>query len=357
MSASPASDTMLPDAMRIALRDAQAQVNTLVLGKPQQVRLAFVALLADGHLLIEDLPGLGKTTLAHAMAATLGLGFQRVQFTSDLLPADILGVSVYEAQARRFEFHPGPVFTHVLLADEINRAPPRTQSALLEAMAEHQVSIDGETRKLPDPFLVIATQNPVDLAGTYPLPDSQLDRFLLRLALGYPDESAERALLAGSDRRDLIAQAAPLLDAQRVIALRRMVLEVHASEPLIAYVQALVDQGETTEEEAAIHPKSNVLLGCLGTEEEPRFEPHFIPQLQIGDSLLACSDGLWHYFTTEELGSVLNSLPPREASEFLVDKARARAMGGGDNLSLAIVKVEPLVVNKPVVGSAFAPLR
>ena len=240
MSASPASDTMLPDAMRIALRDAQAQVNTLVLGKPQQVRLAFVALHADGHLLIEDLPGLGKTTLAHAMAATLGLGFQRVQFTSDLLPADILGVSVYEAQARRFEFHPGPVFTHVLLADEINRAPPRTQSALLEAMAEHQVSIDGETRKLPDPFLVIATQNPVDLAGTYPLPDSQLDRFLLRLALGYPDESAERALLAGSDRRDLIAQAAPLLDAQRVIALRRMVLEVHASEPLIAYVQALV---------------------------------------------------------------------------------------------------------------------
>ena len=240
MSASPASDTMLPDAMRIALRDAQAQVNTLVLGKPQQVRLAFVALLADGHLLIEDLPGLGKTTLAHAMAATLGLGFQRVQFTSDLLPADILGVSVYEAQARRFEFHPGPVFTHVLLADEINRAPPRTQSALLEAMAEHQVSIDGETRKLPDPFLVIATQNPVDLAGTYPLPDSQLDRFLLRLALGYPDESAERALLAGSDRRDLIAQAAPLLDAQRVIALRRMVLEVHASEPLITYVQALV---------------------------------------------------------------------------------------------------------------------
>ena len=240
MSASPASDTMLPDAMRIAMRDAQAQVNTLVLGKPQQVRLAFVALLADGHLLIEDLPGLGKTTLAHAMAATLGLGFQRVQFTSDLLPADILGVSVYEAQARRFEFHPGPVFTHVLLADEINRAPPRTQSALLEAMAEHQVSIDGETRKLPDPFLVIATQIPVDLAGTYPLPDSQLDRFLLRLALGYPDESAERALLAGSDRRDLIAQAAPLLDAQRVIALRRMVLEVHASEPLIAYVQALV---------------------------------------------------------------------------------------------------------------------
>ena len=240
MLASTTTRKMLPDALHVSLRDAQAQVNARVLGKPQQVRLAFVALLADGHLLIEDLTGLGKTTLANAMAATIGLGFQRVQFTSDLLPADILGVSVYEAQTRRFEFHPGPVFTHVLLADEINRAPPRTQSALLEAMAEHQVSLDGETRKLPEPFLVIATQNPVDLAGTYPLPDSQLDRFLLRLALGYPDEAAERALLAGSDRRELIAQATPLLDAQRVIHLRRMVLDVHASEPLIAYVQALV---------------------------------------------------------------------------------------------------------------------
>ncbi|HTL15541.1 MAG TPA: AAA family ATPase [Thermomonas sp.] len=240
MHAPTAPGAMLPDALRTALREAQAQVNTLVLGKALQVRLAFVALLADGHLLIEDLPGLGKTTLAHAMAATLGLGFARVQFTSDLLPADILGVSVYEAQARRFEFHPGPVFTHVLLADEINRAPPRTQSALLEAMAEHQVSIDGQTRPLPDPFLVIATQNPVDLSGTYPLPDSQLDRFLLRLALGYPDAQAERALLAGSDRRDLIARAVPLLDPERVVALRRAVQAVHASEPLLGYVQALL---------------------------------------------------------------------------------------------------------------------
>ncbi len=240
MTPHTATDAILPDALRSALLDAQAQVNTLVLGKPQQVRLAFVALLADGHLLIEDLPGLGKTTLAHAMAVTLGLGFQRVQFTSDLLPADILGVSVYEAHARRFEFHPGPVFTHVLLADEINRAPPRTQSALLEAMAEHQVSIDGQTRALPDPFLVIATQNPVDLAGTYPLPDSQLDRFLLRLALGYPDELAERALLAGSDRRALIARTQPLLDAERVLALRRAVAAIHASDALLAYVQALV---------------------------------------------------------------------------------------------------------------------
>ncbi len=239
MSALPAAK-MLPDALRAALRDAQAQVNTLVLGKPQQVRLAFVALLADGHLLIEDLPGLGKTTLAHAMAATLGLGFQRVQFTSDLLPADILGVSVFDAQARRFEFHPGPIFAHVLLADEINRAPPRTQSALLEAMAEQQVTIDGHTHALPHPFFVIATQNPVDLAGTYPLPDSQLDRFLLRLTLGYPGEDAERTLLASADRRDLIAQTTPLLNAEDVLALRLAVNDVHASEALVGYVQALL---------------------------------------------------------------------------------------------------------------------
>ena len=234
--------TMLTDAQREALKQALGQVNTLVLGKPQEVRLAFVALLSDGHLLIEDLPGLGKTTLAHALAATLGLGFQRVQFTSDLLPSDIIGVSVFDAQARRFEFHPGPVFAHVLLADEINRAPPRTQSALLEAMAEHQVTVDGSTHVLPDPFFVIATQNPVDLAGTYPLPDSQLDRFLLRLTLGYPGEEAERALLAGIDRRDMIAQMRPVLGAADVLVLRQAVSAIHASPALIAYVQALMNR-------------------------------------------------------------------------------------------------------------------
>lgn len=237
-SAQPASK--LVDKQRDALKQALAQVNALVLGKPQEIRLAFVALLSDGHLLIEDLPGLGKTTLAHSLAATLGLGFARVQFTSDLLPSDIVGVSVYDAQARSFEFHPGPVFAHVLLADEINRAPPRTQSALLEAMAEHQVTVDGNTHALPDPFFVIATQNPVDIAGTYPLPDSQLDRFLLRLNLGYPGEQAERALLAGVDRRELIAQALPLLDAEDVLALRRAVSSIHASDALIDYVQALL---------------------------------------------------------------------------------------------------------------------
>ena len=253
--------TMLTDALRDALARAQQQVNSLVLGKPQEVRLAFVAILSDGHLLIEDLPGLGKTTLAHALAATLGLGFQRVQFTSDLLPSDIVGVSVYDAQARRFEFHPGPVFTHVLLADEINRAPPRTQSALLEAMAEHQVTVDGSTHALPNPFFVIATQNPVDLAGTYPLPDSQLDRFLLRLSLGYPGEQAERALLAGADRRDLIAQSLPLLGADEVIALRAAVAGVHASDALLDYLQALLTRSrEQPGVRVGLSPRAGIAL-------------------------------------------------------------------------------------------------
>ncbi|WP_374320418.1 AAA family ATPase [Pseudoxanthomonas kaohsiungensis] len=235
-----ASAPILPDALRGSLSQAQRQVNALVLGKPQEVRLAFVALLAGGHVLIEDLPGLGKTTLAHALAATVGLGFQRIQFTSDLLPADVLGVSVYEAGSRRFQFHPGPVFTQVLLADEINRAPPRTQSALLEAMAEQQVTVDGTTHPLPDPFFVIATQNPVDLSGTFPLPDSQLDRFLLRFSLGYPNAESERVLLTGADRRELIAQAVPVLGDGEVQALRRAAEQVHASEALVGYVQALL---------------------------------------------------------------------------------------------------------------------
>ncbi len=240
MENSPRVPAMLPEELRQALRNAQDQVNGLVLGKAQEVRLAFVALLSGGHLLIEDLPGLGKTTLAHALASSLGLGFQRVQFTSDLLPADVLGVSVYEATTRQFQFHPGPVFTHVLLADEINRAPPRTQSALLEAMAEQQVTLDGVTHPLPDPFFVIATQNPVDLSGTFPLPDSQLDRFLLRLALGYPNPESERELLRGTDRRHLIAQATACLDDNQVRALRDAVNQVHASEALIQYVQSLL---------------------------------------------------------------------------------------------------------------------
>ena len=234
------STAPLPNELRDSLARAIAQVNTVVLGKRREIRLAFVCLLAGGHLLIEDLPGVGKTTLAHALAATLGLGFQRVQFTSDLLPSDIIGVGIYERDAGRFKFHPGPIFTQLLLADEINRAMPKTQSALLEAMAEEQVTVDGVTHALAPPFFVVATQNPMDFAGTYPLPDSQLDRFMLRIGLDYPDRDAERALLTASDRRELIAQLAPCLDAAQVAALRRAVPHVLASASLIDYVQALL---------------------------------------------------------------------------------------------------------------------
>jgi len=235
-----ASTPILTDLHHQALLDAKAQINSMVLGKSHEVNLAMTCLLAGGHLLIEDLPGLGKTTLARTMAATLGLDFQRSQFTADLLPSDILGVSIFDSITREFRFHPGPVFTQLLLADEINRAPPRTQSALLEAMAEQQVSIDGQTHKLPQPFFVIATQNPVDLAGTFALPDSQLDRFLLRLKLGYPDANAEREMLMGDDRRHLIAQLSPKLSQAQLLSLQHAVTQVHASAALINYVQALM---------------------------------------------------------------------------------------------------------------------
>ena len=236
LSPQPAPETDLRDALARSI----AQVNTVVLGKRREVRLAFVCLLAGGHLLIEDLPGVGKTTLAHALAATLGLAFQRVQFTSDLLPSDIIGVGIYEREANRFEFHPGPVFTQLLLADEINRATPKTQSALLEAMAEEQVTVDGVTHRLAPPFFVVATQNPLDFAGTYPLPDSQLDRFMLRMSLGYPDRDAERAMLSATDRRDLIGTLSPCLAPAQILELRRACAAVLASPALVDYVQALL---------------------------------------------------------------------------------------------------------------------
>jgi len=252
---------ILTETARDALSAAIAQVNKLVLGKPREIRLAFACLLAGGHLLIEDLPGLGKTTLAHALAATVGLEFQRTQFTSDLLPSDILGVSVFDQANQLFRFHPGPIFTQLMLADEINRAPPRTQSELLEAMAEQQVTVDGTTHGLPQPFFVIATQNPVDLAGTYPLPDSQLDRFLLRLSLGYPDQRAEREMLSTEDRRELIAQVKPQLQAADVLALRDATLRVHASETLIGYVQELVSQSRRqTGVKVGLSPRAGLAL-------------------------------------------------------------------------------------------------
>lgn len=259
--ASSAGTPTIPEFSPDALSRAQEQVNALILGKSTQVRLAFIAVLAGGHVLIEDLPGLGKTTLAHALAATLGLNFQRVQFTSDLMPADVLGVSIFDAGEQQFRFHPGPVFTQVLLADEINRAPPRTQSALLEAMAEAQVTLDGSTYPLPQPFFVIATQNPVDLSGTFPLPDSQLDRFLLRFSLGYPDAASERALLAGEDRRVQIAQTPAQLDAEAVLALREHVNQVHASAALIDYVQALLSRSRNHPGlETGLSPRAGLAL-------------------------------------------------------------------------------------------------
>jgi MoxR-like ATPase len=216
------------------------QLNTVIVGKSDQTQDCIACLLAGGHLLIEDVPGVGKTTLAHALARTFGLQFSRVQFTADLMPSDLSGVSVYERGQEKFVFHPGPLFAQVLLADEINRASPKTQSALLEAMEEKQVSIEGETRALPSPFFVIATQNPLDQLGTYALPESQLDRFLMRISLGYPDRASERQLLNSQDRRTLVNALPSLLSATELAALQAQVLKVHASEALLDYVQDLV---------------------------------------------------------------------------------------------------------------------
>lgn len=222
------------------LARAREAVNQVIVDKPGVVDLAFTALLAGGHLLIEDLPGVGKTTLAQALSLVMGGDWQRIQFTSDMLPADIVGVSIYRRDEERFEFRPGPVFANIILADEINRATPRTQSALLEAMSEGQVTVDGETHPLPRPFYVIATQNPLDLTGTYPLPDSQLDRFLLRTRIGYPSRSEERRLLTEPDRRSLLEGMAPVLSPERINQLVQSAAQMHVAEPVLDYIQALV---------------------------------------------------------------------------------------------------------------------
>ena len=251
------------DTLKLRLDTAMAQVNRVLLGKPRQVKLAFTCLIAGGHLLLEDVPGVGKTTLAHALAATFALNFQRVQFTSDLLPSDIIGVSVYERDSGLFRFHPGPIFTGLLLADEINRASPKTQSALLEAMAEDQVTIDGQTHALARPFFVVATQNPLDLNGTFPLPDSQLDRFLLRISLDYPDAAAERALLTGSDRRQVLAQLDPQLDGAALTELHEQAQTVTASAALLDYLQALLGASRRHPDiRVGLSPRAG--LGLLG---------------------------------------------------------------------------------------------
>lgn len=222
------------------LDSAIEQLNQIILGKDQAIRLAMTCLIADGHLLIEDLPGVGKTTLAHSLAKIVGLKYQRVQFTSDLLPADIIGVSIYSREQELFHFHPGPIFSEVFLADEINRATPRTQSALLEAMEENQVTIENETRSLSKPFFVIATQNPSDQIGTFPLPESQLDRFLMRISIGYPDYKAERDLLMGSDRREMIKDLKPVINPLHLKAIQSLVQNIHCSSALLDYIQDLI---------------------------------------------------------------------------------------------------------------------
>ncbi|HEJ5354156.1 TPA: AAA family ATPase [Pseudomonas aeruginosa] len=220
-------------------------VDEILLGKDRQVRLALACLLARGHLLIEDLPGMGKTTLSHALARVLGLSFQRIQFTSDLLPGDILGTSVFDKDSGQFVFHPGPIFAELVLADEINRATPKSQSALLEAMEEGQVTIEGATRPLPEPFFVIATQNPASQGGTFSLPESQMDRFLMRLSLGYPGRAAERSLLLGEARRNLLPRLEPLLDHAALAAFQAEVPKVRASDALVDYVLRLVEATRT----------------------------------------------------------------------------------------------------------------
>lgn len=237
------------------------QAGRIVLGKERQIRLALACLLARGHLLIEDLPGVGKTILAHVLAKLLGLNFHRIQCTADMLPADIIGVSIYDRNTGAFQFHPGPIFAQIILVDEINRATPKSQSALLEAMEEQQVTCEGETRPLPEPFFVIATQNPYHQIGTFPLPESQLDRFLMRIEMGYPDQAAERELLAGADRRDMVAALNPCMEPGELIELQRSVREVHVSEALISYVQAIVDHTRRSPDyEVGLSPRAALAL-------------------------------------------------------------------------------------------------
>ena len=258
---SQTSQTQRNEAITGELDRAVARISQIILGKDEQIRLSLACLIARGHLLIEDLPGAGKTTLAHAIAKVMGLDFQRIQFTSDLLPTDVLGLSIYDRDSAAFEFHPGPIFSNLVLADEVNRATPKTQSALLEAMEEHQVTVEGETRPLPAPFFVIATQNPMYQIGTFPLPESQLDRFLLRIHLGFPGESAERELLQGADRRDMIEELEPVFDSDKLQDIQRQASKLLVSDALLDYVQAILSfSRESPQFEFGLSPRGGLAL-------------------------------------------------------------------------------------------------
>ncbi len=247
--------------MQSKLQNVVESLNQIILGKPNQIKLAIVCLLAKGHLLIEDLPGMGKTTLAHALAKVLGLDFQRIQFTSDLLPGDIIGSAIYRRSDETFKFHKGPIFTQVILADEVNRATPKSQSALLEAMEEYQVTVDGVSRKLPEPFFVIATQNPFHQIGTYPLPESQLDRFLIRISLGYPAREVERQLFSGQDSRALIENLQPVLNGASLILMQQAVDKVSVTDKLYEYLQDLIAASrESSEWLHGLSPRGGLAL-------------------------------------------------------------------------------------------------
>ncbi|WP_410498768.1 AAA family ATPase [Chitinibacter sp. S2-10] len=284
------------------VHQAEQQLNQIILGKQATLQLALICILARGHLLLEDIPGVGKTTMAHALATILGLQFVRIQFTSDLLPADLLGVSVYERNTDAFRFHPGPIFTQVLLADEINRATPKTQSALLEAMAEQQVTIDGQTRLLPHPFFVIATQNPQAQIGTFELPESQLDRFLLRLELGYPDTKAERTLLQGISRQDVLAQLKPALSADQLQQAQNEVKTIKLAEPLLDYIQALV----------------------AATREDQRFSYGLSPRAALG-LVQACKASAWLEARSMVIPEDVQRVFPSVAGHRLISRQSGRS--------------------------------
>ncbi len=296
------------EADAAAVSAALAALETVILGKPRQIRLCLACLMARGHLLIEDVPGVGKTTLAHALAHLLGLAWQRVQFTSDLLPADIIGVSIFDRAHQRFEFRRGPIFTQLLLADEVNRASPRTQSALLEAMEERQVSADGTTYRLPDVFFVVATQNPHEQLGTFALPESQLDRFLMRVTLGYPDAGHERELLRGGDRRDLLPQMPPALNPAGVLRVQQQVRAVHVSDALLGYAQALI---------ASTRERADLKLGL-----SPRAGQGLLRAAQSW----ACLDGR-PAVLPEDIQAVLPAV--------VAHRLERREPGGGDGDALA----------------------